>query len=83
MEAGVTPQIDLGDGPLQGAYRVGFWNDPQPKANSDAAKTYRDDIGFYISCDQILLKENTDPQDRTKHIPEKLASVLMDILKKK
>jgi len=51
---------------LQGIYRVGLWNDPQPKANTDyadAGKSYRDDVGFYLSCDQMLIKENADPQD--------------------
>ena len=63
LETGVTPQLDSLNGSLQGAYRIGFWNDPQPKANSDAAKTYRDDIGFYLSCDQMLAKENPDLND--------------------
>jgi len=51
---------------MQGTYRIGFWNDPQPKANTDraaAGKSYRDDIGFYTSCDQMLYKENADPED--------------------
>ncbi len=49
-----------------GTYRVGLWNDSQPKANTDRAavgKSYRDDIGFYTSCDQMLDKENNDPED--------------------
>ncbi|GAI02413.1 unnamed protein product, partial [marine sediment metagenome] len=53
-------------GPLQGSYRAGLWYDPQPKANTDyadAGKSYRDDVGFYISCDQMLAKENADPED--------------------
>jgi len=48
---------------LQGAYRAGLWYDPQPKAHSDTTKTYRDDVGFYLSCDQMLIKENTDLED--------------------
>jgi len=63
FETGVTPAIDSADGPLQGAYRFGFWSDPQPKSNSDKAKTERDDLGFYVSCDQVLTKENDDPTD--------------------
>ncbi len=63
FETGITPKLDSVNGPLQGAYRVGLWNDPQPKANSDGAKKYRDDVGFYLSCDQMLLKENDDLQD--------------------
>ncbi len=66
FETGITPQIDSSKGPLQGVYRVGIWNDPQPKANSDyadAGKSYRDDVGFYLSCDQMLIKENADLED--------------------
>ena len=48
---------------MPGTYRVGSWYDPQPKANSDASKNYRDDTGLYLSCDQLLTKENSDPQD--------------------
>jgi len=46
-----------------GNYRVGLWNDPQPKANSDGTKNYRDDLGVYTSCDWMLHKENSDPED--------------------
>ena len=63
FETGITPRLDSAKGPLQGAYRVGLWYDPQPKANSDSSKNYRDDVGFYLSCDQMLAKENTDPED--------------------
>ena len=63
FETGVMPVMDSSNGPLQGAYRVGLWNDPQPKAHSDAVKTYRDDVGFYLSCDQMLFKESSDDSD--------------------
>ncbi len=63
METGVTPRLASPKGPLIGAYRIGFWNDPQPKANSDASKNYRDDVGFYTSCDQMLIKENEGAED--------------------
>lgn len=63
FETGITPQLDSVNGSLQGAYRVGLWNDPQPKKHSDSNKTFRDDIGFYLSCDQMLVKENTAPED--------------------
>lgn len=62
-ETGVTPVFNSDNGPLQGAYRVGVWNDPQPKANSDSINNYRDDVGFYLSCDQMLTKENSDTND--------------------
>lgn len=62
-ETGVTPTLNSANGPLNGAFRVGMWNDPQPKANSDSIKNYRDDVGFYLSCDQMLTRENSDPND--------------------
>jgi carbohydrate-selective porin OprB len=63
FETGVTPVMDSSNGPLQGAYRIGLWNDPQPKAHSDAMKTYRDDVGLYLSCDQMLYKESSGDND--------------------
>jgi len=63
FETGITPQLSSANGPLQGAYRVGLWYDPQPKANTDSTKTYRDDVGFYLSCDQLLIKENDASED--------------------
>ena len=65
-EAGITPLFGSANGSLPGAYRIGLWYDPQPKANtdlSDAGKSYRDDVGFYITCDQMLTKENAEPDD--------------------
>lgn len=66
VETGVTPVLGSENGALPGAYRVGFWYDPQPKANTDydsAGKSYRDDTGFYVTCDQMLAKENADADD--------------------
>jgi porin len=63
FETGITPQLSSANGPLQGAYRAGLWYDPQPKANADSDKNYRDDVGFYLTCDQMLVKENNDLQD--------------------
>jgi porin len=66
FETGVTPQLDSEKGPLQGAYRLGLWYDPKPKANTDyadAGRSYRDDVGFYLSCGQMLAKENADLED--------------------
>lgn len=65
-ETGIAPRLDSDKGPLQGTYRVGLWYDPQPKANTDrtdAGKSYSDDVGFYTSCDQILVKENSNAED--------------------
>ncbi|MHC4741099.1 MAG: carbohydrate porin [Planctomycetota bacterium] len=63
LEAGILPTIDSAKGPLDGAYRFGVWNDPQPKSNSDNPKNKRDDVGFYFSFDQALTRENNDPAD--------------------
>ena len=62
VEAGVTPGIDSPDGPLQGALRVGLWYDPQDKMRNNGS-TKRDDAGVYLSADQVVLKENDDPED--------------------
>lgn len=63
FETGWTPQFNSPNGPLQGAYRIGLWYNPQPKANSDAEKNSRDDTGAYLTFDQILLKENKQTDD--------------------
>lgn len=63
IETGITPQVDSANGPLQGAYRAGLWYDPQPKPNPDETKYYRDDSGFYLGFDQMLTKENRQPED--------------------
>lgn len=65
-ETGLTPVFDSANGALAGAYRVGLWYDPQPKASTDladAGESYRDDVGFYLTCDQMITKEDTDPED--------------------
>lgn len=67
FETGIAPLLDSANGPMPGTYRVGIWNDPQPKTNSDGAKNYRDDIGAYLSFDQMLSKENDDPEDSQGH----------------
>ena len=42
-----------------GTYRLGLWNDPQPKGSDNK----RDDVGVYTSCDWMLHKESSDPED--------------------
>jgi len=51
LEIGITAGNDT--------YRVGLWNDPQPKGSDNK----RDDVGVYTSCDWMLHKENADPED--------------------
>lgn len=55
METGLVTTLA---GNLTGAYRVGMWYDPQDKARFHGRSTKRDDIGFYLSFDQFLYKEN-------------------------
>lgn len=62
LEAGATPVIDSPAGPLQGAYRIGLWYDPQDKARNNGS-TKRDDTGVYLSADQVLTKEKADAKD--------------------
>ena len=63
FETGVTPKLASDNGPLQGAYRVGLWVDGQDKFRFSNGKRYRDDTGFYLSCDQMICRENTNPED--------------------
>ena len=63
FEAGVVPQLPSNQGPLQGAYRLGLWFDPQPKDRNDGNGSETDDLGFYLSCDQALIRETDQPDD--------------------
>ena len=63
VEAGLATEFGSENGPLAGACRIGLWYDPQPKSHSDGVKEYRDDTGVYVSCDQMLTKENSDSED--------------------
>lgn len=63
FETGIAPRLDSTNGSMQGTYRVGMWIDAQDKAKFSNGKNYRDDIGFYLSCDQLVYKENSNPED--------------------
>jgi porin len=63
LETGITPALNSANGAMPGAYRVGMWVDGQDKARFSNGKNCRDDTGFYVSCDQMLYKENSDPRD--------------------
>ena len=63
FETGLAPRIPLGGRTLQGAYRAGFWYDPQPKDRLNGRGAKRDDVGFYLSFDQVLFKEKADQDD--------------------
>lgn len=62
FETGVAPVLTSARGDLPGAYRVGLWYDPQPKDRFKGG-TKRDDVGFYVSLDQMLWREQADPAD--------------------
>lgn len=63
FETGLTPELESSNGVLPGAYRVGLWVDGQDKARFSNGENYRDDTGVYVSCDQMLMRENDDPED--------------------
>jgi len=63
LETGLTTEWDSAGSPLTGNYRLGLWYDPQPKAHADRDQEHRDDVGLYVSVDQMLLWENDDPED--------------------
>jgi len=63
LETGITPELNSANGAMPGAYRAGMWVDGQDKARFSNGKNYRDDIGVYVSCDQMLYKENSNPED--------------------
>lgn len=62
-ETGLAPRLHSARGPLPAAYRVGFWYDPQPRGTADSDQSCRNAVGFYTTCDQMLWKENDQPDD--------------------
>lgn len=65
-ELGLTPVFETGWGVLPGRYAGGLWYDPQPKeefyndldGRLRTAPLKRDDVGFYVNCDQAVWREN-------------------------
>jgi carbohydrate-selective porin OprB len=57
-ETGINTMMDS----LPGVYRLGFWYDPRPKAYEGGPEK-TDDHGFYLTCDQMILKESTEVND--------------------
>jgi len=62
-EIGLTPNLPSSNGPMPGGYRVGLWYDPQPKERFDGRGVKRNDVGLYTNFDQMVFKENDDPDD--------------------
>jgi len=63
FETGIAPVVDSPNGKMPGAYRVGFWYDPQDKPKLNGQGVKRDDVGFYLSFDQLVFKENVYAKD--------------------
>ena len=62
-ETGVTPRLPSPNGLLKGAYRVGFWLDSGPVDRVDANGAESDNMGLYLSMDQMFFKEIADADD--------------------
>jgi len=71
-EFGLLPnKIPGGESLLPGHYRFGWWLDPQAKAKFiddlgglRAEQRRGGDVGWYLSFDQMVWKENNDPKDK-------------------
>lgn len=70
-ELGCKPAFKSAKGDLPGHYRAGTWYDPLDKTQFfdtlDGRRAERfkgDDWGFYIGLDQMIWKENEDPNDK-------------------
>jgi len=61
-ETGAAVDLPCGERRLPGAYRVGFWVNHYAEY-LDGRGSRRDVPGFYVSLDQMLLKEQADPED--------------------
>jgi porin len=51
---------------MPGRYRLGFWYDPRVSTVFDNTRypaARGDDVGFYLGFDQMIWKENTEPED--------------------
>jgi porin len=70
-ELGLSPTLQSPNGSLPGNYRFGFWYDPRVTnvfmntySGAFSQRTRGDDVGFYTSMDQLVLKENADAKDK-------------------
>jgi porin len=63
FEFGWMPKFHSDNGELPGGYRAGCWYDPQAKEKFDGSGNKRDDVGFYLSFDQMIYKETADKDD--------------------
>lgn len=64
LEGGVTTVLRSAKGPMPGHYRAGIWYDGGSKMVLDQfGQSQSGDVGFYLSLDQMVWKENNDPRD--------------------
>ncbi len=70
-EFGFTPKFDCTNGKLSGNYRFGLWYNPRMRnvfmntlGGLRAQRTESGDLGWYLSFDQMVWKENDDPKDK-------------------
>jgi len=68
-ETGLTPEWKTDKGPMPGRYRIGFWYDPTVKEvfeeleEDEEPRMRGGDLGIYGGLDQMIWKENDDPED--------------------
>lgn len=69
-ELGFTPRWESEKGPMPGRYRFGMWyaSEREPvfhnRFNGRRTQDFEgDDVGFYLGFDQMLWKENDNPED--------------------
>jgi len=70
-EVGFSPRFKTARGTLKGNYRFGLWYDGRPRTmfrdtlgGALATRTKSNNIGYYMSFDQLVFKENDDPKDK-------------------
>ncbi len=71
-EFGLKPRLHSTKGALPGSYRFGWWYNPRIRARFRNTlggqlvnnETGSGDVGWYVSFDQMLWRENGDPGDR-------------------
>jgi porin len=64
VETGVMTELPQynGSGTLPGTYRFGLWHQNRPKEDTHGGDK-RNDVGFYMSFDQMVFKERDDVED--------------------
>ena len=63
FETGITPTLISENGQMPGAYRIGFWGSTQDKQSFSTGRKKHHETGLYTCCNQMVMKENNDPED--------------------